>query len=220
MERSFTKIETANLNFFGNLVTFGGQIDEIRSYLNEIHKFIEVTNFHLQNDKIKGYDIETLEMLKYNYEYSHGDILRKSILISINVILELGIDRYCKDFQKHGNFKISYKELKGDLLERFKTYSLKILNSKFDFNSCLWSDIIGLYEVRNCLIHNNASLINFGKKRVIEEFILRNKAFEITDNEYICITHQACIFGLDSVENFYSKITEFAFEVFPTKHLK
>jgi hypothetical protein len=215
MTRVFTDKEKAHINFFGNSAEFGGQVDELRSYLNEVHKFIEVTNHHLQNDKIKGYDTNTLETLKYHYEYTHGDILRKSILISTIILLESGIDMYCKDFQKQQKLKVGYKDFKGDLLDRFKIYSVKILNSTFDFNCRLWQDICGLYEIRNCLVHNNGSIENFAKRKVIEEFIKRNNSFEITENDYIEITHNACLFGLDTVDNFYVAITKFAFEVYP-----
>ena len=215
MTRKFTGLEKAYINFFGNSADFGGQVDELKSYLNQIHKFIEVTNFHFQNDQIKGYDNDTLENLKYHYEYIHGDILRKSIIISTIILLESGIDIYCKDFQRLQNLKIGYKDLKGDLLDRFKNYSLKILNSSFNFNSRLWQDISGLYEIRNCLVHNNGSLENFGKRKVIEVFIKRNSAFKITDNNFIEITQQACIFGLDTIDVFYTEITQFAFETYP-----
>jgi hypothetical protein len=218
MTREFTDIEKAYINFFGNSAEFGGQVDELRSYLNEVRNFIEVTNHHLQNDKIKGYDNDTLADLKYHYEYTHGDISRKSILISTIILLESGIDIYCKDFQKQQKLKIGYKDLKGDLLDRFKFYSLKILNSSFDFNSRLWQDISGLYEIRNCLVHNNGSLENFGKRKVIEEFVKRNRSFEITEDEFIEITHQACLFGLDSIDKFHVEITMFAFEIYPDFH--
>lgn len=215
MTRVFTDKEKAYINFFGNSAEFGGQVDELRSYLNEVHKFIEVTNHHLQNDKIKGYDTNTLETLKYHYEYTHGDILRKSILISTIILLESGIDMYCKDFQKQQKLKVGYKDFRGDLLDRFKLYSLKILNSSFDFNSRLWQDICGLYEIRNCLVHNNGSLDNFGKRKVVEGYVKRNPSFEITENDFIEITHQACLLGLDSVDKFYDGITKFAFEIYP-----
>jgi hypothetical protein len=215
MTRKYTDAEKAHINFFGNSVEFSGQVEELKSYLNEVHKFIEVTHLHLQNDKIKGYDSNTLETLKYHYEYTHGDILRKSILISTIILLESGIDIYCKDFQERQKLKVGYKDLKGDLLDRFKFYSLKVLNSNFDFKSRLWQDIGALYEIRNCLIHNNGSLENFGKRKVIEEFTKRNQSFEITDNDFIEITHQACIFSLDTVDKFHDAITRFAFEIYP-----
>jgi hypothetical protein len=99
--RKYSEKEMAHIMFFGNSAEFSGRINEIRSYLNEVHKFIEVTNHHLQNDKIKGYDKDTLEDMKYHFENSHGDILRISIIISIVILLESGIDIYCDEFQKH-----------------------------------------------------------------------------------------------------------------------
>lgn len=213
--RQFTDLEKGHINFYGNSVEFGGQVNELKSYLDEIDNFIKITNYHLQNDKIKGYDEDTLDNLKYHYEYIHGDILRRSIIISTIILLESGIDMYCRDFQKHKKNKIDYKDLKGDLLDRLKLYSTKILNSSFDFSSQLWQDIVGLYEIRNCIIHNNGSLENFGKRKVIENFINRNKSFSLTDNDFIEITHAGCVFGLTIADEFHTKLTECAFEYFP-----
>jgi|WetSurMetagenome_2_1015567.scaffolds.fasta_scaffold02589_5 hypothetical protein len=213
--KEFSDLEKANISFLGNSLEFYAQIEELKSYLTEIHEYIEVTNIHLQNERIKGYSKTTLEKIKYHYKYTHGDILRKSIIISSIILLESGIDIYCRDFKENKKIKIGYKDLKGDLLDRFKFYSQKILDSTFSFNSQLWSDIVGLYEVRNCLIHNNGSIKYFSKKKVIEEFIKRNDVFEIDEDDFIKITHQACNFGLKTIEKFYSGITEFAFECFP-----
>jgi len=213
--KEFSDLEKANIAFYGNSLVFYAQVEELKSYLTEIHEYIEVTSFHLQNESIKGYSKTTLENLKYHYKYTHGDILRKSIIISTIILLESGIDIYCREFKKNKKIKIGYKDLKGDLLDRFKFFSQKILNSTFSFNSHLWSNIVGLYEVRNCLIHNNGSINYFGKRKSIEEFVKRNNVFEIDEDGFIEITHQACSFGLKTIEEFYSGITEFAFECYP-----
>lgn len=215
MTKKYTDEQIAYIRFLGNSAEFSGQVRELQSYLNEVQKFIEVTNHHLQNDRIKGHDFQTLELLKYHFEFSHGDILRKSIVISTIILLEFGIDLYCKEFREQQKLKIGHQDLKGDLLDRFKFYSIKILNSDFDFNSLLWQDISGLYEIRNCLVHKNGSLQYFGKKKVVEEFVKRNRSFEITESEHLEITHEACMFGLDTINQFYDKITRFAFTVYP-----
>jgi len=211
----FTDIEKANINFFGNLVNISMQINELKSYLNEIHKYIDVTNYHLLTEKIKGYDKETLENLKYYYEYTHGEILRKSIIISTIVLLESEIDFYCQGFKKYKKIKVSYRDFKGGLLDKFKCFSQKIINSTFDFNSTLWQDIVGLYEVRNCFIHNCGSLNDFGKRKTVEHFIQRHSSFGIIDNESIEVSHKGCIDSLKIVNDFFEEITSFAFECFP-----
>lgn len=66
-------------------------------------------------------------------------------------------------------------------------------------------------------ILNNLGIIFFGKKKT-EEFIRRNPSFEISDNDFIEITQQACLLGLECIDNFYVEITKFALEVYPDFH--
>jgi hypothetical protein len=215
---AYTDIERANLNFFGNMVNVSSQIEEIKSYLHEIHKYIDVTSYHLNQNNIKRYDPETLENLKYHYEHTHGENLRKSIIISSIIILESEIDNYCQDFQKHRKLKVSYRDFKGDVLDKFKFYSQKILNSTYDFGRTEWQDIIGLLEIRNCLIHNRGSLDNFGKRKSVEQFINRYSSFTITDNEFIHISQKGCADSLKIINNFFEEITSFALDFFPGRY--
>lgn len=216
--RPFTDIEKANNNFFGNLVGVDMQLDELKVYLNEVHNFIRITNVHLHTDKVKGLDYDTLENLKYHFEHTQGEILRKSIIISIVILLEVEIDTYCEDFKKHKNIAVSYRDFRGDLLDKFKLFSVKLLASDFDFQSSLWQDIVGLYEVRNSLVHNKGLISDFGRRKTVENFIKRNKSYSVDDNDRILISHQACLDSIKIVETFFEQITQFAFKVFPDRY--
>jgi hypothetical protein len=214
----WTEGEKANNNFFGNAVGIDMQLEELKVYLNEVHNFIRITNITLQSDKMKDLDEETLENLKYHFENTQGEILRKSIIISIVILLESEIDTYCRDFKRYKKLSIGYNDFKGDLLDKFKIFSSRLLQSDFNFQGTLWQDILGLYEIRNSLIHNNGLLTDFGKRKTIERFISRNKSFEIDDNERICISHKACLDSVKIVETFFNELTDFALRIFPDRH--
>ena len=92
------------------------------------------------------------------------------------------------------------------------------MQSDFNFQETLWQDIVGLYEIRNSLIHNRGLVSDFGKRKTVEIFIARNKSFEIDDNDRIFISHQACIDSINIVETFFNEITDFALRVFPERH--
>lgn len=214
----WTQGEKANNNFFGNMVSIGMQLDELKVYLDEVHNFIKITHIKLQSNKVKGLDIDTLDNLKYHFEYTQGEILRKSIIISIVILIEAEIDTYCQDFKDYKNLAIGFRDFKGDLLDKFKTFLTKILFTDFNFQGILWQDIVGLYEIRNSLVHNCGLISDFGKRKTIENFAQRNKSFEIDKNERICISHQACIDSLKIFETFFNEITGHALRVFPDKH--
>jgi hypothetical protein len=216
--RPCTDIEKANNTFFGNLVNIDMQLEELKVYLNEVHNFIKITNVHLNSDRESELDYHTLENLKYHFKYTQGEILRKSIIISTVILLEAEIDTYCEDFKTHKNISVSYREFRGDLLDKFKLFSVKLLNSDFNFQGSLWNDVIGLYEVRNSLVHNNGLTSNFGKRKTIENFIKRNQSYAINENEKIIISHQACLDSITIVEKFFEEITLFALRTFPDRY--
>src|SRR4029079_8812320 len=92
---------------------------------------------------------------------------------------------------------------------------VKVLGSSFDFQSSLWQDIVGLYEIRNSLVHNSGSLENFGKRKSIEDFTKRHKTFSIDENSWIHISNNGCAEGLNIIDNFVRQITQFGFIAFP-----
>lgn len=214
----WTECEKANNNFFGNIVNINMQLEELKIYLNEVNSFIGITHIKLHSNKIKNLDSDTLDNLKYHFEHTQGEILRKSIIIAVVILLESEIDVYCQTFKESKKIAISYYDFKGDLLDKFKFFLTKILFSDFDFQGTLWQDIVGLYEIRNSLVHKCGSVSNFGKRKTVENFIQRNKSFEIDGNEKIYISHEACIDSIKIIEIFFNEITNLALKEFPDKH--
>lgn len=172
--------EMANITVFGDYCNFDMELEEIRIFLNEVEKFINITHLHLQANNIKGYDEGTLENLKYHFQHTQGTILKKSILISLIIVLEERIDTYCEMFKKYKQLKVGYKDFKGDLLERFKNYCTKVLDSDFDFQSKLWQDIVGLYEIRNCLVHHSGVVENLQRGSQLKILLNEIKRFRST----------------------------------------
>ena len=211
----YSPSEWANINFYGNYCDFSYHLNEISDYLQEFQNYIQVTNHHLQNGRISGHDEEQLELMKINFQHSHGDILRQSTIISLYILLETEMDVYCKTFKKHSGGQITLSDFKGDLLERFKTYSKKVIEIPFDFGSSLWQFIIGLHEVRNCLVHNNGIIEGFGKRKVIEHFAEHQNLITIGDNYFLDITFNGCKESIEQVDRLFATITELAFDRFP-----
>lgn len=214
----WTEGEMANNNFFGNAVGIDMQLDELKVYLNEVHSFIKITHINLQSDRMRGLDSETLENLKYHFEHTQGEILRKSIIISTVILLESEIDTYCKDFRKHKKLSIGYNDFKGDLLDKFKIFTSKLLQSDFNFQGTLWQDIVGLYEIRNSLVHNCGLVSDFGKERQSKVLLLETNHLKLTTMREYVFHAQACLDSIKIVETFFNEITDFALRVFPDRH--
>ena len=211
----YTPSEWANINFYGNYCNFADHLEEISNYLNEFQNYIQVTNHHLQNGRISGHDAEHLDSMRYNFQHTHGNILRQSTIISLYILLENAVDEYCETFKKHSGGTIKLSDFKGDILERLKTYLKKVASIPFDFSSGLWQYIIGLHEVRNCLVHNNGVVEGFGKRKVIEQFARQQNLITIRDEYFIEITFNGCKESIEQVDRLLVTLTELAFDKYP-----
>lgn len=211
--------DKANLMFFGNSVNVDMQITELKSFLKEIHLFIDQKNESLNSsDNFVGSDFDELELeeRKYHFKYTHGDNLRKSLIISLVILLDQEVEIYCDEFKAQLNLKIGFNDLKGAFLEKFKTYTNKVLNLEFNFNNDLCHDLTTIVEIRNCFIHHAGNVENYNKRKLIEAFTSRHNSTKI-ENDFIYTTEETCMECLDIVEEFFYMIYDTAFKLFPGK---
>lgn len=217
----WTEGEKANNNFFGNAVEIDVKLDELIFMLNDLNELVNGKRESLENqllDNINDATREKIEATLYYYQNQPTFFLIEAIFLSLIILLENEIDTYCKDFRNYKKLSIGYNDFKGDLLDKFKIFSSKILHSDFDFQGTDWQNIVGLYEIRNSLVHNRGLVSDFGKRKTIESFVSRNKSFEIDDNDRVCISHKGCLDSIRIVEIFFNKLADFALRVFPDKH--
>jgi hypothetical protein len=213
----YSPSEMANLNFFGNYCNISMQLEALKAFLVNIEDHINIKGKDL-NQSVEGYDVHALENLQYHYEYTHGDLLRSSVIISLVVVLESEIHNYCFDFAKHMGARLSHRDFGGSLMNQFKTFMSKYVQSTFDFGSQTWEDLIGVYEFRNCFVHNRGSLDGFGKRKILESFFSRLGEVEVSGNEVIHLGRDQCLVCVDIVEKFFHEITSFALIHFPGQY--
>lgn len=215
---NYTYDEWANLSFFGNYTDYCYYIDELKEFLIEFQKYIEVTNIQLASDRITSHDSEHLEQMKHSFEHSHGSILRESSIISLYIQLERSIDGFCNNFKKFSGSKIGLSDFRGDILDRFKKYSVKVMDLGYDFSSSQWQYIVGLHEIRNCLVHNSGVVEGYNKRAVIDSFIKLQKSISLYDNYSLEITFEGCMTAISMVEEFLKTLTSLAFKKFPGRY--
>lgn len=206
--------------FKRNLFYINISLDELTFILNDLNELVNFKREQLENKLLDNIDEEKRDQIEntlYYYQNQPTIFLIEASFLSLIILLENEIDNYCKDFRKYKELSIDYNDFKGDLLEKFKIFSSKLLKSDFNFQKTLWQDIIGLYEIRNLLVHKRGCVSDFGKRKTVEGFIARNKSFEISNDEIIYISHQACLDSIKIVETFFVEITDFALRIFPEK---
>jgi len=216
---TFKEVDSREI-FERNLFYINISLDEFTFLLNDLQELINNKRESLENellDKITDARREQIEKILYYYQNQPTIFLAEATFLSLIILLENEIDTYCKNFRIHKKLTIDYNDFRGNLFDKFKIFSSKILQSDFNFKGSLWQDILGLYEIRNSLVHNGGLISDFAKRKTIESFIGRNKLFRI-DDERVCISHQSCLDSIKIVEVFFKKLTDFALKVFPDKH--
>lgn len=101
-------------------------------------------------------------------------ILHSSILISTTTLLEQEMRGYAAALLEAISSELKFGELSGSVLERFRVVTTKIAGFKLDDSQISWPDVVGLFEIRNCLIHSGGDLSSFQKISTIRTFAHRH----------------------------------------------
>ena len=129
------------------------------------------------------------------------DITRKSFLVTLLIALDDQFKIYCQILKQATGAKLKWNELRGSALERFISYSEKVCGIPSVCDQSNRQRIIGLIEVRNCIVHNNSSVEGFAKSKVVEAFSKQVSGLEIKDS-YITLELEACHYCADVVFEF------------------
>ena len=109
-------------------------------------------------------------------------ILHSSVLISTTTLLEQEMRGYAATLLEVISSELKFSELTGGVLERFRVVTSKIAGFKLDEIQTPWPDVVGLFEIRNCLVHSGGDLSNFQKASTIRTFSQRHGTPDCTNN--------------------------------------
>jgi len=209
--------EHANLMFFGNSVYADTRLSELEDFLKEINKFIEKTHKKLKSvniSDISGDKFFELIIQREQYEESFGEILRKSFIVTLVILLEQEIGTYCDELKRQLHLDIGWKDFRGALLDRFKLFVYKFVKLKLSISNNTWEDLHSIVALRNCLVHADGYLKNFSDAKKIIDFSNRYSSLKIQDN-FLQISLRTCEDCLGIVKDFIEAIYDDALLFFP-----
>jgi len=193
--------EKPGLFVFGSLINFNCHIRDLKLVLRRIEE-IEFPEYEeaLEEESLIG-DV-------------FPDISRKGFIVTLLIALDDEFKNLCGILCEVTDQKLKWNDLRGSALERFITYSEKVCGINDVYDNALKQDLIGLIEVRNCIVHNNSDLQGFSKRKLIENFSKRLDGLSIEDG-FLTISCDACINAADLVFNFMEHAYQAAQEVYP-----
>ncbi|MCZ6780466.1 MAG: hypothetical protein O7C73_02345 [Nitrospirae bacterium] len=192
------------LQFFGNLVDLDCHIQDLKLVLRKT----EEIEFPYHEDAAEG---ESLIADIF------PDITRKGFIVTLLIALDDQFKVYCEILKKATSQHLKWNDLKGSALERFITYSEKVCGLKSVCDDLIRQQLVGLIEVRNCIVHNNSGIEGFSKRNVIERFSNQMEGVNIQEG-YITLELVACNNCADIVLKFMEQAYHSALEVFPYEH--
>ncbi len=200
---------------FGHLMALY-RLDELKQYLHVTEKYLHKakTDFKAWSDEqVKELPREQYDEYQdfhqdeyWRYEEKFPRILRNSFLVSAHSLLEYEINVICRRIEKEQQIPISWKDLKGDILGRTKSYC-KLARLDLPVDDPTWQEIDNYYKVRNCIVHNNGLIEGARKEKTLRDYITRKKIVsEDTIEEEIALTAPFCEEVINTMKDFLDKV--------------
>ena len=149
-------------------------------------------------EKLKSLPVPTEYSLKIDvHKHEYGKVLPRIVSYSFVTMLyselEFRINEICRELRKREEIPVKLSDFRGDLIERFAKF-LKVAN-KPQLTSDERTEIQDFMIVRNCIVHNNGFLENFGKSRKLKSIAKSKSHIEIVGksmSERINLTNRFC----------------------------
>ena len=202
-----------NALFFGNFVDAELKLIDLCDYLNDINKFIS----RKRRYKKKKYGEGVLKNIAIEmFSESFTSTLYNSVLISAWVFMEAEFKGYCNAMQKAKGIVLTYSDLKGPAILRFRNYTLKVLKLDLRLKDENWEDLKAINEIRNSLVHTDGSV---GNKKLVNNFIKRHKVTGLLREENIVLSKNILMLIIMLFRLFIQRIYYVALESFPGEHV-
>lgn len=199
-------------------ITASYRLHELEEYLKTVEKYLQKakTDFETWADEQEKklspeerdefYEFYGDEYWRYSERFPR--ILRNSFLVSAHSLLEYEMAIICKWLKKDKQIPISWRDLKGDTLERFKSYC-KLTGLAYPYNDETWQEIKYYVKVSNCVVHENGLIKKFETDQNFIDYITeRDIISHDTIEQEIALTEQFCREVIKNMWTFLSKLSE------------
>jgi len=202
-------------------------IDYFFAYLRlgELEKYLDTSENYLQKAKEEfvaraDEQVKNLppEQRQEFYEFYQDDywrheekfprILRNSFLVSALSLLEYEMNVICRRLKKEQQRRISWRNLKFDVLEQFKEYC-NLAGLSLSYDNPTWQDINNYYMVRNCIVHNSGlikELPDKDRKDLIPYLNRKHLISQDTIEQEIALTEQFCKEVINTMQDFLANV--------------
>ncbi len=213
--------------------TFRLKTQNILSALTEYQKKMELQLKAVQEDEYNrfdkwaeqqaepedGFDKELIweingDYYRWTYDFMFPRSLRYSFMVLLFLVLENQLTGLCDEIAKRRSLSVRLKDLKGDILERSKTYLHKIANVP-TIDQSHWIKIEDLSKVRNCIVHALGKVeLSVDRKR-LAYLASEGWGISISDDSspepgVLVLTPEYCAHAVDDMDIFFRDLFDSA----------
>lgn len=157
---------------------------------------------------------EEAEMFKSKYP---NMIISAVLLLSFSYF-EQSLKFLCDNLSEVEGARLRSSDLKGDVLDKFKTYFLKVLDLDLGFSkSYEWKTLNIFKEIRNIIVHNGSVYEKSNHSKEIQTYIQKNDKIRLNDNSEFIFEYEIISDFVEVIENFYLAVFSNIYQ-FKIKH--
>lgn len=109
------------------------------------------------------------------YRDTFPSILHASVIVAVAMLLEQEVRELAGALIAAVDLKVKFNDLAGSVLDRFRTLATKVVGLTIEDNCFQWADLVGLFELRNCIVHSQGVLSDFQRSAVVSTFASKHE---------------------------------------------
>lgn len=199
-----------NLLFFGNLVDGSSRLNDLEQFREHMEAFLRREQTYFVEEAHPDLELEFLPLFAETFP----PILHSSVVISTAILLEQEMRGFSGALIDALGLKLKFNDLSGSVLERFRTLVVKVASLDLNPNQVPWDDMVGLFEIRNCLVHAGGSLSEFQRAPTVHAFASRHGTPDCSDT-VMTISAETSELVLRIASRFLDSIYDLALTRFP-----
>jgi hypothetical protein len=206
----FFRIETDS--FFRSLADYHEKMEAQIPIIRE-SEFEKVREWAKQESVEYGeYDV-AIDELHWDYDYNFPRSLRYSFVVLLFLVVEKQLTEFCRNLEEEHNLPIKANALKGDIIERAKTYVHKL--ASIAEGRINWKKVEDLSKVRNCIINAMGDVKELRDKTHIQDLISANIGLTIGSEEFtergkLQLSAEYCSKAVQEIQDFFDELFDAA----------
>lgn len=179
---------------------FGNGLGLIDNKLEYINEDVNDEFYHLYIERL----IHERDSFESNFIYQY----RNSTLVSIYSLLESRVNELADVLGEMLDKKIKISDLSGEGVVRAKKYFEKVCELEFEKINSIWSAVMELNTVRNCIVHCEGSIERARSARNLKNIVQNSYGLSESKNKTILIERTYIECSIDNIESFHNHLIE------------